>query len=135
MFTTKQLLNNPYFQARPPRSIARDSGVEFGEMTLDTKIFKIKKEEKIRLIKILQYLTLDEKKNLFKEVHQRILNSTNKILAKDNPPGKPLTKLPPKLQSEIQAKAFYMGRNFMIEHYKNEMFKERRKQNINLVKV
>ena len=104
-------------------------------MTSDSKNFKIKKEEKIRLIKILQYLTLDEKKNLFKEVHQRILNSTNKILAKDNPPGKPLTKLPPKLKSEIQAKAFYMGRNFMIEHYKNEMFKERRKQNINLVKV
>jgi len=49
-------------------------------MTLDSKIFKIKKEEKIRLIKILQYLKLDEKKNLFKEVHQRILNSTNKIL-------------------------------------------------------
>ena len=103
-------------------------------MTLDTKIFKIKKEEKIRLIKTLQDLTLDEKKNLIRRVHQRILNSTNKILAKDNPPGKPLTKLLPKLQSEIHAKAFYMGRNFMIEHYKNEIFKKRRKKNIKIVR-
>ena len=97
------------------------------------KHFRIKKE-RIALIQILHNLTFDEKKQLLKKVNQSMVDSANKLLAKDNPPSELLTKLPNKFTSEVQAKVIYMGRNLLIRGAKNELFKERRKKNIRAVK-
>ena len=97
------------------------------------KHFRIK-EERIALIQILHNLTFDEKKQLLKKVNQSMVDSANKLLAKDNPPSELLTKLPNSFTSEVQAKAIYMGRNLLIRGAKNELFKERRKKNIRAVK-
>ena len=97
------------------------------------KHFRIKKE-RIALIQILHNLTFDEKKQLLKKVNQSMVDSANKLLAKDNPPSELLTKLPNRFTSEVQAKAIYMGRNLLIRGAKNKLFKERREKNIRAVK-
>ena len=102
-------------------------------MNKTKKHFRIKKE-RIALIQILHNLTFDEKKQLLKKVNQSMVDSANKLLAKDNPPSELLTKLPNRSTSEVQAKAIYMGRNLLIRAAKNELFKERRKKNIKPVK-
>ena len=102
-------------------------------MNKTKKHFRIK-EERISLIRILQNLTFDEKKQILKKVNQSMVDSANKLLAKDNPPSEPLTKFPNRFTSEVQAKALYMGRNLLIRGAKDELFKERRKKNIKMVK-
>ena len=97
------------------------------------KHFRIK-EERIALIQLFENLTFDEKKQILKKVNKSMLDSANKLLAKDNPPSELLTKLPNRFTSEVQAKALYMGRNLLIRGAKNELFKERRKKNIKPVK-
>ena len=61
------------------------------------------KEERNSLIKILENLTFEEKKQVLRKVDQSMVNSANKVLANDNPPGEFLTKLPTKFKSEVQA--------------------------------
>ena len=102
-------------------------------MNKTKKHFRIK-EERIALIQILHNLTFDEKKQILKKVNQSMVDSANKLLAKDNPPSELLTKIPNRFTSEVQAKVVYMGRNFLIRGAKNELFKERRKKNIKPVK-
>ena len=97
------------------------------------KHFRIK-EERIALIQLFENLTFDEKKQILKKVNQSMVDSANKLLAKDNPPSEPLTKFPNRFTSEVQAKALYMGRNLLIRGAKNELFKEKRKKNIKPVK-
>ena len=97
------------------------------------KHFRIKKE-RIALIQLFENLTFDEKKQILKKVNKSMLDSANKLLAKDNPPSELLTKLPNRFTSEVQAKVIYMGRNLLIRGAKNELFKERRKKNIRAVK-
>ena len=97
------------------------------------KHFRIKKE-RIALIQLFENLTFDEKKKLLRKVNQSMVDSANKLLAKDNPPSELLTKIPNRFTSEVQAKVIYMGRNFLIRGAKNELFKEKRKKNIKLVK-
>ena len=97
------------------------------------KYFRIK-EERIALIQLFENLTFDEKKQILKRVNQSMVDSANKLLAKDNPPSELLTKLPNRFTSEVQAKVMYMGRNLLIRGAKNELFKERRKKNIRAVK-
>ena len=77
------------------------------------KHFRIKKE-RIALIQLFENLTFDEKKQILKKVNKSMLDSANKLLAKDNPPSELLTKLPNRFTSEVQAKVLYMGRNFLI---------------------
>ena len=91
-------------------------------------------EERNGIIKILENLSFDEKKEVLRIVDQDMINSTNKVLANDNPPGKPLTKLPTKFRSELQAKAVQMGRKLFIKFQVDELIKRRRKNNIKIVK-
>ena len=91
-------------------------------------------EERNGIIKILENLSFDEKKEVLRIVDQDMINSTNKVLANDNPPGKPLTKLPTKFRSEVQAKAVQMGRKLFIKFQVDELIKRRRKDNIKIVK-
>ena len=102
-------------------------------MNKTKKHFRIK-EERTSLIQLFENLTFDEKKQILKRVNQSMVDSANKLLAKDNPPSELLTKLPNRFTSEVQAKAIYMGRNLLIRAAKNELFKERRKKNIKPVK-
>jgi len=97
------------------------------------KHFRIK-EERISLIQLFENLTFDEKKQILKKVNQSMVDSANKLLAKDYPPSELLTKLPNKFTSKLQAKVQYMGRNLLIRAAKNELFKEKRKKNIKMVK-
>jgi hypothetical protein len=85
MFTTKQLLNNPYFQARPPRSIARDSGVELGMK----KVKDLETLEKFSLLyknyKILNLQNLNLKFEHYKdefEYNENLVTSSLKHLDK-----------------------------------------------------
>ena len=86
------------------------------------------------IIKILENLSFDEKKEVLRIVDQNIINSTNNVLANDDPPWKPLTKLPTKFRSEVQAKAVQMGRKLFIKFQVDELIKRRRKNNIKIVK-
>jgi len=91
-------------------------------------------EERNGIIKILENLSFDEKKEVLRIVDQDMINSTNKVLANDNPPGKLLTKLPTKFRSEVQARAVQMGRKLFIRVQVDELIKRRRKSNIKIIK-
>ena len=86
------------------------------------------------IINILENLSFDEKKEVLRIVDQNIINSTNNVLANDDPPGKPLTKLPTKFRSEVQAKAVQLGRTLFVRVEVDELFKRKRKDNIRVIK-
>ena len=92
------------------------------------------KEERNSIIKILENLTFDEKKQVLRKVDQSMINSANKVLANDNPPGELLTKLPTKFRSEVQAKAVQSGRALFVRLEVDELFKKRRRDNIKIIK-
>ena len=84
------------------------------------KYFRIK-EERNSIIKILENLTFNEKKQVLRKVDQSMINSANKVLANDNPPGELLTKLPTKFRSEVQAKAVQLGRTLFVRAEVDEL--------------
>ena len=92
------------------------------------------KEERNSLIKILENLTFEEKKQVLRKVDQSMVNSANKVLTNDNPPSELLTKLPTKFNSEVQAKAVQLGRTLFVRAEVDELIKKRRKDNIKIVK-
>ena len=92
------------------------------------------REERNSIIKILENLTFDEKKQVLRKVDQSMINSANKVLANDNPPGELLTKLPTKFRSEVQAKAVQSGRTLFVRVEVDELFKKKRRDNIKIVK-
>ena len=102
-------------------------------MSEDHKYIRIK-EERNSLIKILKNLTFEEKKQVLRKVDQSMVNSANKVLANDNPPGEFLTKLPTKFKSEVQAKAVQLGRTLFVRAEVDELIKKKRKDNIKIVK-
>ena len=91
------------------------------------------KEERNSLIKIIENLTFEEKKQVLRKVDQSVINSANKVLANDNPPGELLTKIPIKFKSEVQAKAVQLGRALLVRAEVDELFKRKRKDNIKIV--
>ena len=91
-------------------------------------------EERNGIIKILENLSFDEKKEVLRIVDQSMINSANNVLANDDPPGKPLKRLPTKHKSEVQAKAIQMGRKLFVKIQVDELIKRRRKNNIKVVK-
>ena len=97
------------------------------------KYFRIK-EERNSLIKILENLTFDEKKQVLRKVDQSMISSANKVLANDNPPGELLTKLPTKFRSEVQAKAVQLGRTLFIRAEVDELIKRKRIATIHIVR-
>ena len=97
------------------------------------KYFRIK-EERNSLIKILENLTFDEKKQVLRKVDQSMINSANKVLANDNPPGELLTKLPTKFRSEVQAKAVQLGRTLFVRAEVDELIKRKRIATIHIVR-
>ena len=99
----------------------------------EKKFIRIK-EHREELAKILENLTFEEKKQVLRKVDQSMVNSANKVLANDNPPGEFLTKLPTKFKSEVQAKAMQLGRNLMVKFEIDELFKRKRKDNIKVIK-
>ena len=92
------------------------------------------KEERNSIIKILENLTFDEKKQVLRKVDQSMINSANKVLANDNPPGELLTKLPTKFRSEVQAKAVQLGRTLFIRAEVDELIKRKRIATIHIVR-
>ena len=97
------------------------------------KYFRIK-EERNSIIKILENLTFEEKKQVLRKVDQSMINSANKILANDNPPGELLTKLPTKFRSEVQAKAVQLGRTLFVRAEVDELIKRKRIATIHIVR-
>ena len=95
--------------------------------------FRIK-DERNSIIKILKNLTFEEKKEVLRIVDQSMINSTNNVLANDDPPGKLIKRLPTKFKSEVQAKAIQMGRKLFIRIQVDELFKRKRKDNIKVIK-
>ena len=91
-------------------------------------------EERNGIIKILENLSFNEKKEVLRIVDQSMINSANNVLANDDPPSKPLTRLPNKFKSEVQAKAVQMGKKLFIKVQVDELIKRRRKNNIKVVK-
>ena len=99
----------------------------------EKKFIRIK-EHREELAKILENLTFEEKKQVLRKVDQSMVNSANKVLANDNPPGEFLTKLPTKFKSEVQAKAVQLGRALLVRAEVDELFKRKIKDNIKIVK-
>ena len=91
-------------------------------------------EERNGIIKILENLTFNEKKEVLRIVDQSMINSANNVLANDDPPSKPITRLPTKHKSEVQAKAIQMGRKLFIKIQVDELIKRKRKNNIRIIK-
>ena len=92
------------------------------------------KEERNSIIKILENLNFDEKKQVLRKVDQSMINSANKVLANDNPPGELLTKLPTKFRSEVQAKAVQLGRTLFVRAEVDELIKRKRIATIHIVR-
>ena len=92
------------------------------------------KEERNSIVKILENLTFDEKKQVLRKVDQSMINSANKVLANDNPPGELLTKLPTKFRSEVQAKAVQLGRTLFVRAEVDELIKRKRIATIHIVR-
>ena len=92
------------------------------------------KEERNSIIKILENLTFEEKKQVLRKVDKSMIDEANKVLANDSAPSEYLTKLPTKFKSEVQAKAVQMGRKLFIRIQVDELFKRKRKDNIKIVK-
>ena len=92
------------------------------------------KEERNSIVKILENLTFDEKKQVLRKVDQSMINSANKVLANDNPPGELLTKLPTKFKSEVQAKAVQLGRTLFIRAEVDELIKRKRIATIHIIR-
>ena len=69
-----------------------------------------------------------------RKVDQSMINSANKVLSNDNPPGELLTKLPTKFRSEVQAKAVQAGRTLFVRVEVDELFKKKRRDNIRVIK-
>ena len=109
-------------------------GIILGNFLLKmNKYFRIK-EERNSIIKILENLTFDEKKQVLRKVDQSMINSANKVLANDNPPGELLTKLPTKFRSEVQAKAVQLGRTLFVRVEVDELIKRKRIATIHIVR-
>ena len=102
-------------------------------MSEDNKYFRAH-EIRNSIIKILENLSFDEKKEVLRIVDQSMINSTNNVLANDDTPGKLIKRLPTKFRSEVQAKAVQMGRKLFIRIQVNELFKKRRRDNIKVIK-
>ena len=102
-------------------------------MSEDNKYFRAH-EIRNSIIKILENLSFGEKKEVLRIVDQSMINSTNNVLANDDPPGKLIKRLPTKFKSEVQAKAVQMGRKLFIRIQVNELFKKRRRDNIKVIK-
>ena len=92
------------------------------------------KEERNSIIKILENLSFDEKKQVLRKVDKSMIDEANKVLANDSAPSEYLTKLPTKFKSELNAKAMQLGRKIFIRAEVNELFKKKRKDNIKIVK-
>ena len=92
------------------------------------------KEERNSIIKILENLSFDEKKQVLRKVDKSMIDEANKVLANDSAPNEYLTKLPTKFKSELNAKAMQLGRKIFIRAEVNELFKKKRKDNIKIVK-
>lgn len=86
------------------------------------------------IIKILENLTFNEKKQVLRKVDQSMINSANKVLANDNPPGELLTKLPTKFRTEVQAKAVQLGRTLFVRAEVDELIKRKRIATIHIVR-
>ena len=97
------------------------------------KYIRIKKERN-SIIKILENLSFDEKKQVLRKVDKSMIDEANKVLANDSAPNEYLTKLPTKFKSELNAKAMQLGRKIFIRAEVNELFKKKRKNNIKIVK-
>ena len=91
-------------------------------------------EERNSIIKILENLSFDEKKQVLRKVDKSMIDEANKVLANDSAPSEYLTKLPTKFKSELNAKAMQLGRKIFIRAEVNELFKKKRKDNIKIVK-
>jgi len=102
-------------------------------MSEDNKYFRAH-EIRNSIIKILENLSFGEKKEVLRIVDQSMINSTNNVLANDDPPGKLIKRLPTKFKSEVQAKAVQMGRKLFIRIQVDELFKKKRKDNIRVIK-
>ena len=97
------------------------------------KYFRVQ-EERNSIIKILENLSFDEKKQVLRKVDKSMIDEANKLLANDSAPSEYLTKLPTKFKSELNAKAMQLGRKIFIRAEVNELFKKKRKNNIKIVK-
>ena len=97
------------------------------------KYFRVQ-EERNSIIKILENLSFDEKKQVLRKVDKSMIDEANKVLANDSAPSEYLTKLPTKFKSELNAKAMQLGRKIFIRAEVNELFKKKRKNNIKIVK-
>ena len=72
-------------------------------------------EERNGIIKILENLSFDEKKEVLRIVDQSMINSANNVLANDDPPGKPLKKdYLINIRAKYRLKLFKWAENYLL---------------------
>ena len=74
-------------------------------MLEDHKYYRAQ-EERNGIIKILENLSFDEKKEVLRKVDQSMINSANNVLANDDPQANLLQDYPPNIKVKCRLKPF-----------------------------
>ena len=97
------------------------------------QLFRLK-EERQRLYQTIENLSFKEQKEILRKVDARIVRSGNTYLGNEQVHSIDyLTKFPNQYESEALAKIFHLSRNIFAKLEVDELFKDKRSENIKIV--
>ena len=98
------------------------------------QLFRLK-EHRQQLYKTIENLSFKEQKEILRKVDARIVRSGNTHLGNERVHSIDyLTKFPNQYESEALAKIFHLTRNIFAKLEVDELFKDKRSENIKVVK-
>ena len=98
------------------------------------QVFRLK-EERQQLYQIIENLSFKEQKEILKKVDARIVRSGNTYLGNEQVHSIDyLTKFPNQYESEAIAKIMHLSRHIFAKLEVDELFKNKRSENIKVVK-
>ena len=100
----------------------------------EKKFIRIK-EHREELAKILGNITFKEKKQILKKTDQRIISSGNRFLGNERVHSIDyLTKFPNEYRDDKVANILHLMRNIFAQYELDNLFKDKRSENIKVVK-
>ena len=98
------------------------------------QVFRLK-EERQQLYQIIENLSFKEQKDILKKVDARIVRAGNTYLGNEQVHSIDcLTKFPNRYDNEALAKITHLSRNIFAKLEVDELFKDKRSENIKVVK-
>ena len=98
------------------------------------QLFRLK-EQRQQLYKTIKNLSFKEQKEILRKVDARIVRAGNTHLGNERVHSIDyLTKFPNQYESEALAKIFHLTRNIFAKLEVDELFKDKRSENIKVVK-